>query len=175
MHHSAASPAPHRCTRQPAQYREPCCCSSSWQSGIMLRPASVNLLQRHLFVMLQVAVLGTGTFGTVLRAVDTLVPAGQRRQRKEVAIKLLPRGGTGSQGLCLPSCRVVVPSRTLQPVHNCCCWHVSAGSVPGQRMSLKGAQQLSKTSQVYHFSSLGCHTVQVARPGGTVAPAIGLQ
>ena len=81
----------------------------------------MKLLQRHLLMMLQVAVLGTGTFGTVLRAVDTSVPAGQRRQRKEVAIKLLPRGGTGSQGLCLPACGVLVPSRMLQPVHNYCC------------------------------------------------------
>ena len=85
-------------SRPPAQYGDPCCCrSSSWQSGIMLRPAAgVDRLQRHLCLLLQVAVLGTGTFGTVLRAVDTSVPAGQRRQRKEVAIKLLPRGETGA-------------------------------------------------------------------------------
>lgn len=107
--HDVCQQAQHRtalCARQPVQYCDPCCCiaAGSWA----LRSGEQQMVQRHLFMLLQVAVLGTGTFGTVLRAVDTSVPAGQRRQRKEVAIKLLPRGGTGSQWLRLLSHRIAV-------------------------------------------------------------------
>ena len=139
--------------RQPAQYSDACCRSSGWPSGISLRPAAgVDLLQRHLFVLLQVAVLGTGTFGTVLRAVDTSVPAGQsvpadqRRQRKEVAIKLLPRGG-------VLLCSLV--DYNLSRAH--CCWPMSGRKCwcawAEDEILLEGALNMSNSSGCRHCSS----------------------